>query len=90
MQADVFRARSGVSARQLHTWTVAGHLRASPRPAGAGSGVPREWPAEEAEVAQRIRLLLEAGFTLKKAAELARLKNGEQQLGRHVRVTLAF
>lgn len=60
----------GLSARQIHTWTKAGHLRANA--VAPGSGHPRTWPDAELAIGVLIVRLLDAGLTLDAAAEVAR------------------
>lgn len=86
--AEDFRRHAGISFRQLDTWSRVGYLKPNPRRKGEGSGVPRTWPMEELVVAQRMKRLVDAGFHVAKAAELARAGPGEHQLSPYVVVTL--
>lgn len=70
-QADMIRL-VGITYRQLDFWTRTGVLTANNPFAGSGSH--RTWACEEIGVAQRIKQLLDCGFTLTRAAELARWK----------------
>jgi len=80
MDADVFRQHSGVSYRQLDTWTKAGHLKTSGEKQ-PGSGTPRSWDAGEAVVARSMLKLTKAGVALGVAADVARQGEGEFKLG---------
>ena len=60
----------GLTARQLHHWTLSGYLRAlddSP-----GSGQTRRYPPEELKVAERMLSLVDVGFGVAQAAKYAR------------------
>lgn len=67
--ADLLDA--GLSRRQIHTWSEAGHLRAYERRM-SGSGHPRTWPDRELAIAVLILRLTAAGLTLEAAAATAR------------------
>lgn len=88
VQADQFVPMSGISYRQLDTWTRKGYLEAEG--AGGGSGRAREWSMDELVIARRIKTLLAAGFVLAVAADLARKNDGEHDLVDGVSVNLAF
>lgn len=60
----------GVSYRQLDYWARLGYL--VPRQARPGTGINREWPAEEVRVAELIGRLRAAGLSLDAAATVAR------------------
>ena len=60
----------GITYRQLDYWVWQGYLRpADPTP---GTGVPREWPEAELEIARRMGRLTTAGLTPAAAAVIAR------------------
>lgn len=64
----------GLTYRQLDYWTRVGHLNADdPTP---GSGRRRHWPQSEIAVAARMARLIAAGFTVPRAADLARAPVG--------------
>ncbi len=66
---------SGATARQIDTWTTAGHLRALT--SSPGTGVAREWLRGEDDTAAMIVRLTRAGLTLAAAVKVAR---GQSQI----------
>lgn len=56
--------------RQLDYWTKRGYLR--PQVVSPGSGVAREWPIREREIARLMKRLVDAGLTVALAARVAR------------------
>lgn len=65
-------AEIGVSYRQLDHWVRRGWIRA----ATPGTGHRRTWTDDELAVAARMVKLIAAGFTVAKAAEIARGRTG--------------
>jgi hypothetical protein len=64
----------GLSYRQLDHWTRKGWVRADdPTP---GSGKRRTWDDHELAIAARMVRLIDAGFVVGKAAEIARWRTG--------------
>lgn len=64
--------RAGITYRQADYWARTGILHELPRPASAGSGVPRYFPLRELAVAALMHRFLEAGLTPRAAHDLAR------------------
>jgi len=60
----------GLTYRQIDYWTSRGYLRADS--SNPGSGTDRTWLDGETHVASRMLALIEVGFRLGKAHELAR------------------
>lgn len=63
---------TGVTYRQIDYWTRRGYLK--PDVVDPGRGTRRHYPPRELDVAKRIAMRLVLGFTLARAAELARLE----------------
>ncbi|MEU6781465.1 MerR family transcriptional regulator [Nonomuraea angiospora] len=59
---------NGLPAYTLEYWIIRGLLH----PIVRGRGTPREWPAEELQVANLMRRLVDAGLTVDVAALVAR------------------
>lgn len=69
----------GLTYRQLDYWTRKGYLRSEGNPT-PGSGRPRTWPDTEVAIARAIVRLVGCGFTVQKAAELAREEATSERL----------
>jgi DNA-binding transcriptional MerR regulator len=82
---------TGATYRQLDYWSRDGRIL-RPFASGRGTGRPREWPAEDVEVARCITVLTRAGFALDVAARVARERDEDGrarvQLSEHVRVVV--
>jgi DNA-binding transcriptional MerR regulator len=65
-------AQARISYRQLDHWAKCGYL--TPDREGKGSGVRREWPVAELEIARRMGVLTAAGIRVGQAAVFAREK----------------
>ena len=63
-------ASLGITYRKLDYWTRLNHIR--PVDAEPGTGVPREWPPAELEIARRMGRLTDAGIAVEVAAPFAR------------------
>lgn len=61
----------GLTRRQVDHWATKGWLR--PTKASPGSGIHREWPAVEREVARLMGRLVHAGLAVDVAAAAARV-----------------
>jgi DNA-binding transcriptional MerR regulator len=66
---------TGLTFRQMNTWTKADYIR----PVGGGKGNEREWPTSEVNIIKVTLQLMNAGFTLSAAAPYARtlIETGE-------------
>mgnify|MGYP000332327782 CR=1 FL=1 len=78
-------ARTGLTFRQIDHWCRREYLIPLPREVES-SGVPREFPSGELQIALRMRDLINCGFTVPVAAKLAR---GDKSLMMLVDLTLA-
>ena len=58
--------------RRVDYWTRLGYLRVLGDEPNPGSGFTRRWPISEYRIACRMAKLIDAGFILAAAAELAR------------------
>lgn len=81
---------AGLTYRQLDHWTRQGYLIETGARIRNNSGVPRSWAQVELGVAKRMLLLIGAGLTVAKAAEVARNVNqaGCHLLGEHIWIDL--
>jgi len=70
MQVPPELADTGITYRQLDYWIDKGHVR--PEEPHPGSGNGRRYPAEEIEIAKRIKANLDCGYSLHAAARIAR------------------
>ena len=63
---------AGITYRQLDHWTTRGYIApADAQDRNPGTGKVREWTRHGAETARRIRTLVELGFTLPIAVDVA-------------------
>lgn len=63
--------RLGITYRQLDYWVRKGYLRPEGE-ASPGTGIARQWPAAELDIARRMGRLVAAGFPPERAAAFAR------------------
>lgn len=77
----------GITYRQLDYWVRKGFLK--PRRFGESSGISREWPPAELDVARRMGLLTAAGLVPERAHAFARegWPSGEIAPGIRIEVT---
>lgn len=72
MRYELARITAGLTVRQADYWRTAGYIEAS----AEGSGIASEITVAEAHVLLRMARLVRAGFTVAKAAEIARGRTG--------------